>query len=60
MKLLRTIRRSLGRRSAAKREIDEELRFHVERRTDENIASGMPHEDGCGRATLGHIEDCHG
>lgn len=33
--------RSLTQRRAAKQEIDEELRFHLERRTAENIAAGM-------------------
>jgi putative ABC transport system permease protein len=33
--------RSLGQRRAVKQEIDEELRFHLEQRTAENIASGM-------------------
>jgi len=37
--------RSLGQRRAVKREIDEELRFHVEQRTAENIAAGMSPED---------------
>ena len=34
--------RSLGQRRAVKREIDEELRFHLEQRTAENVAAGMP------------------
>src|SRR5882762_1869451 len=34
--------RSLGQRRAMKQEIDEELRFHLEQRTAENIAAGMP------------------
>src|SRR6266851_914390 len=33
--------RSLGQRKAAKQEIDDELRFHIEQRTAENIAAGM-------------------
>lgn len=48
MNLLRTIWqriRSLGRSRAAKREIDEELQFHLEQRTAENIAAGMSPED---------------
>jgi putative ABC transport system permease protein len=36
--------RSLGQRRAVKREIDEELRFHLEQRTAENIAAGMAPE----------------
>ena len=35
---------SLGRRRAVKQEIDEELRFHIEARTAENIAAGMSAE----------------
>lgn len=33
--------RALFRRDAVDHELDEELRYHVERRTEENIASGM-------------------
>ena len=33
--------RSLFRRRQVDREIDEELRFHLERRTEENVAAGM-------------------
>jgi hypothetical protein len=33
--------RSLGRRRGFKQEIDEELRFHLEQRTAENVAAGM-------------------
>jgi putative ABC transport system permease protein len=33
------------KRPAVKREIDEELRFHVEQRTAENIAAGMTQDD---------------
>ncbi|MGD0536482.1 MAG: ABC transporter permease [Verrucomicrobiota bacterium] len=36
--------RTLWQRSAVKREIDEELRFHLEQRTTENIAGGMAPE----------------
>jgi len=36
--------RSLGKNRAVKREIDEELRSHLELRTEENIAKGMPPE----------------
>ena len=36
--------RSLGKRRAVKQEIDEELRFHIDQRTAENIAAGMPAE----------------
>ena len=44
MKVLRTLFlriRSLQRRGEVKREIDEELRFHLEQRAAENIAAGM-------------------
>ena len=47
MNFVRTIWRrlgALGKRPAVKREIDEELRFHLEQRTAENIASGMSPE----------------
>ncbi|MBE0543426.1 MAG: ABC transporter permease [Verrucomicrobia bacterium] len=37
--------RSLGQRRAVKQEIDEELRFHLEQRTAENITAGMSQED---------------
>lgn len=40
--------RSLGRKGA--QEIDEELRFHLERRTAENIAKGMSPEDAAREA----------
>src|SRR6185369_11664624 len=36
--------RSLGQEMAANREIDEELHFHLEQRTAENIAAGMSPE----------------
>jgi|GEM_PF-3294075 len=37
----RRLLRSFGKRRAMKREIDEELRFHLEQRTAENVAKGM-------------------
>ncbi len=37
--------RSLWRRPAVKREIDDELCFHLEQRTAENIAAGMSPEE---------------
>ena len=37
--------RSLWQRRAVKQEIDEELRFHIEQRTAENIAAGMSPEE---------------
>src|SRR5688572_2398911 len=40
--------RWLGRTRAVKQEIDEELRFHIEQRTAENIGAGMsPDEAAC-------------
>ena len=36
--------RSLGQLRAVKQEIDEELRFHIEQRTAENLAAGMSPE----------------
>jgi putative ABC transport system permease protein len=47
VKILRTIWlriRSLWQRREVKQEIDEELRFHLEQRTAENIAAGMSPE----------------
>lgn len=37
--------RSLFRRSEVERELDEELRYHVARQTEENIAKGMPPDE---------------
>ncbi|HWI56868.1 MAG TPA: ABC transporter permease, partial [Bacillota bacterium] len=42
--------RSLWQRGTVKREIDEELRFHLERRTAENIAAGMAPEEAAREA----------
>jgi len=42
--------RSLGQRSALQQEIDEELRFHLEQRTAENVAVGMSPEDAAREA----------
>ncbi len=53
MKTLRTIWskvRSLRQRREVKREIDEELRFHLEQRTAENLAAGMTPEDAAREA----------
>jgi predicted permease len=53
MNLIRTIwlrLRSLGQRRAVKQEIDEELRFHIEQRTAENIKAGMSPEDAAREA----------
>jgi len=37
--------RSLTRRNAAEQELGSELRFHIERQTEENIAAGMPPQE---------------
>jgi hypothetical protein len=67
MKALRTvwsIIRSMWQRREVKREIDEELRFHLERRTADNIAAGMTGEDAAreSRKRFGNFqnirEDC--
>jgi putative ABC transport system permease protein len=50
--------RSLGQRRAVKREIDEELRFHLEQRTTENLAAGMSPEDAAreARKRFGNVQ----
>jgi predicted permease len=42
--------RPLGQRRAARQEIDEELRFHIEGRTAENIGAGMSPEEAAREA----------
>jgi macrolide transport system ATP-binding/permease protein len=42
---LKTAIRALLRRSQAERELDEELRYHVEQQTEQNIRLGMSPED---------------
>ena len=37
--------RSLFRRTAVEQELDEELRYHVERQVEENAAAGMSREE---------------
>src|SRR5215475_3064922 len=37
--------RSLFRRARVEQELDEELRYHIERQIEENIAKGMTEED---------------
>ena len=51
--------RSLGQRSAVKREIDEELRFHIEQGTAENIAAGMSAEEAAreSRKRFGNLQN---
>src|SRR6266436_10061560 len=50
--------RALGQRRAVKREIDEELRFHIEQRTAENIAAGMSPEEAAreARKRFGNVQ----
>ena len=50
--------RSLWLRREVKREIDEELRFHLEQRTAENIAAGMAPEDAAreARKRFGNVQ----
>ena len=50
--------RSLGQRRAMKREIDEELRLHLELRTAENIAAGMSPEEAArdARRRFGNLQ----
>src|SRR5262245_9239424 len=53
MKIFRTILsrlRLLFQRVEVKRDIDEELRFHIEQRTTENVAAGMKPEDAAREA----------
>jgi hypothetical protein len=56
--------RSLWQRHAVKREIDEELRFHLDQRTAENIAAGMSPDEAAreARKRFGNVqsvrEDC--
>ena len=62
MKMLRTICsriRSLWRRPALKREIDEELRFHIEQRTAEYVAGGTSPEEAARKARkrFGNVQD---
>jgi len=61
MKILRTIFlriRSLCQRGEVNREIDEELRFHLEQRTTENIAAGMTPEEAAreARKRFGNVQ----
>ena len=50
--------RSLGQSRAVKREIDEELRLHLEQRTAENIAAGMSPEEAAraARRRFGNVQ----
>ena len=42
--------RAISGQGETKRDIDEELRFHIEERTAQNIAAGMPPEDAARQA----------
>src|SRR5262245_51130099 len=42
---LKTALRTLLRRTLVERELDEELRYHIERQTEQNIRSGMNPEE---------------
>lgn len=42
--------RSLIRRGAVERELDDELRFHFERLVDRHVANGLPHDEARQRA----------
>ena len=46
---------SLGQRRAVKQEIDEELRFHIEQRTAENIGAGMSPDAAARAAPHGDV-----
>src|SRR6266481_3732110 len=51
--------RSLGQKEAAKQEIDDELRFHIEQRTTENIAAGMSPDEAAreARKRFGNLQN---
>ncbi len=44
--------RSLFRRGAVEAEMDDELRFHLERQTDKYVAAGLPREEAARRARI--------
>ena len=50
--------RSLAQRRAVKQEIDDELRFHIEQRTSENIKAGMSPEEAArdARKRFGNLQ----
>ena len=58
MRGLRVRWRAIVRREAVERELDEELRYHIELRTEENIAKGMSPQEArrAARIELGGIE----
>jgi putative ABC transport system permease protein len=55
---LKTALRALLRRTQAERELDEELRYHVERQTEQNIRLGMNPEEAqyAARKAFGGVE----
>jgi len=54
--ILRLRLRSLFLRTQVEHELDEELRYHLERQVEENVAAGMRHED----ARLAALRSVHG
>jgi predicted permease len=44
--------RSLFRRRAVEHELEAELRFHLDQQIEENLVSGMPHDEACRAALL--------
>jgi predicted permease len=44
--------RSLGRRDAMERRLDEEIRFHIDQQTEKNIRAGMSPQDARRRAAV--------
>src|SRR5215472_12661467 len=55
---LKTALRALLRRSQAERELDEELRYHIEQQTEQNIRLGMSPEQSryAARKAFGGVE----
>src|SRR5215471_18068629 len=55
---LKTTLHALLRRSQAESELDEELRYHVEQQTEQNIRLGMPPEEArvAARKAFGGVE----
>src|SRR5260370_842708 len=51
--------RSLGKVKTVKREIDDELRFHIEQRTAENLAQGMTADEAArmARKRFGSVQN---
>src|SRR5262249_23528947 len=55
---LKTALRALLRKRQAERELDDELRYHIERQTEQNIRLGMNPEEACSaaRRAFGGVE----